>query len=110
MASPSSARLAPVFLSRAVIDFLEQIVVLPDERVVRLKAKRFFIRIASLGQLAFMLVGNGEVVERGGVSGIELGGAFPAIDRLFPQTTLRHLDAELHLLLGFTSLIGGPHG
>ena len=98
--------LATVFLRRAIIDFLEQVVVLPDERIVGVERERFFVRGARLGQLTFVLVGDGEVVERGGVSGIELGGAFPAIDRLFPQTTLRHLDAELHLLFGLTSLVG----
>ena len=38
--------------------------------------------------------------------GIELGGAFPAVDRLFPQTPLRYLDAEFDLFLGLTPLLG----
>ena len=99
-------RLTPVFLCRAVIDFLEQVVVLPNERIVGFELEGFFVGLSRLCQLTFVLVGHGEVIERCGVGWIKLGGVFPTVDRLFPQTLLRDLDPELHLLLGLTPLVG----
>ena len=53
-----------------------------------------------------MLVGDREIVESGGIGRIELGGAFPAIDRLSPESALRDLNAEFDLLLGLVALSG----
>ena len=50
------ARLLSVLASRAVIDFLEQLVVLFDERVVRLELERLLVGGARLVELAFVLV------------------------------------------------------
>src|SRR5204863_1025519 len=66
--SPDRDRLLLVFgLGRAVIDFLEQIVVLTNLRVVRLYRQGFLVRLACLVELALVLVSNAEVVVRRGV-------------------------------------------
>src|SRR5687767_2866961 len=98
--SATAARLLTVFASRAVIDFPEQLVVLFDERVVGLELESLFVRAPGLCQFAFVLVGDGEVVQSGGVAGIDLRRAFPSVDRFAPQTPLRDGDAEFDLLLG----------
>ena len=46
-----------------------------------------------------MLVGDGEVVERGGVGRVDFDRPLPAVDRLAPETALRDVDAELRLCL-----------
>ena len=51
-----------------------------------------------------MLIRDREVVECRGVGRIQLGGAFPAVNRLSPQSALRDLNPEFDLLLG---LVGG---
>ena len=106
--APTSARsrLPTVFLRGAVIDFLEEIKILPNHRVVRVELESLLVSRAGLVQLSFVLVGDSQVVEGGGVGRIDLGGAFPAIDRLPPQSPLRDLDAELDLFLGIAPLIG----
>src|SRR5512138_3419696 len=74
-ARPASASLASVFLlSHAVIDFLEQIVVLADLRVVRLELQRLVVRLARLVEQAFVFVRDREIVVGGGVLRIELDG------------------------------------
>src|SRR5262249_856256 len=52
-ASRSAPRLLASLACRAVIDFLEQLVVLLDHRVVRLEFERLLIRGARLGEIAF---------------------------------------------------------
>ena len=104
------AKAADRLSEHAVIDFLEQVVVLPDERIVGLERERLLVRGSGLRQLTLVLVGHREVVERCGVGGIELGGAFPAVDRLMPEPALRHLDAEFDLFLGIASLVGPQAG
>ena len=83
--SATAARLLSVRASRAVLDFLEQFVVLLDERVVRLELERRLAGGERLVEVAFVLVRDGEVVVRGGVGGINLRRALPAINRLAPQ-------------------------
>ena len=78
-ARPPSTRLRLVFLlSRAVIDFFEELVVLTDLRIVRLERQRLLVGLARLVELPFVFVGNGQVVERRGVGRIELDGLFPS--------------------------------
>src|SRR5262249_8753279 len=104
---PASASLAFVLLLRhAVIDFLEQIVVLPDLRVVRIEFQRFVVRLPGLFELPFVLVRNRQVVVRRGVLRVEFDGFFPAIDRFTPQPALRDVDAEIHLGTGFFAAVG----
>src|SRR5688572_10344202 len=54
-------------LAGAVIDFLEQLEVLTNLNIIRLEVERFFVSLARFVQLSFVLVGNGEIVVRGGV-------------------------------------------
>src|SRR5918996_3057444 len=96
----TAARLLSVRASRAVIDFLEQFVVLFDERVVRLELQRLLVRRASLVELAFVFVRNRQIIVRRRVGGINLRGALPAVDRLAPQPALRNGNTEFDLLLG----------
>src|SRR2546422_784194 len=106
-AAPATARLLFVFrLNRAVIDFLEQIVVLANLRVVRIERQRFFVRPARLVELSLVLVGDAEVVEGRGVFRVELDGLFPAVNGLAPEPPLGDVDAELHLLPSVGSAVG----
>ena len=90
----ASLRLFFVF-NRAVIDFLEEIVVLPDLDVLGLERDGLFVRLPCFVELAFVLVCDGEIVERRCVGRIELDSPLPAVDRFPPQTTLGDIDAEL---------------
>src|SRR5687768_13310972 len=93
--------------SRAVIDFLEEFVILFDERVIRLELQRLLVGGAGLIKLAFVLVGNRQVVVRGGVGRINLRRAFPAVNRLAPQAARRDGNTEFDLLLGVAARVGG---
>src|SRR5678815_1381769 len=87
-----------ILASRPVIDFLEELVVLFDQRVIRLQLQRLFIRDPRLFEIAFMFVRDGKVVERLRVFGIDLYSPLPPVYRLAPQTPLCDRDAELDLL------------
>src|SRR5436190_21781118 len=78
-----------ILASRPIIDFLEKLVVLFDQRVVRLDFERFLVRDARLFEVAFVLVSNRQVVERLRVLRVDLRGALPAVDGFAPQAALR---------------------
>src|SRR3970282_1479528 len=101
----TAARLL-VSASRAVIDFLEQFVVLFDERVVGLELQRLLVRRARLVQFSFVLVRDRQIIVRRRVRGINLRRALPAVDGLAPRAALRHGNAEFHLLLGVAAGVG----
>src|SRR5262245_46230919 len=82
---------------RPVIDFLEQLVVLTDLSVVRIELEGTLVRLAGFVELTFVLVRNRQVVERGGVRGVDLGCFFPAVDGFAPEAALRDVDAEFDL-------------
>src|SRR5215831_4757636 len=104
---PTSASLAFVLLlSHAVIDFLEEVVVLPDLGIVWFERKRFVVRLAGLFELAFVFVCNRQIVVGGRVTRVQFDRLLPAIDRLTPQTTLGDVDAEIHLRTGLVAFVG----
>src|SRR6185503_2511363 len=105
-ASVASAPLLFFALAGPVIDFLEQLVVLADLRVVRVQFERFLVGLSGLVELPFVLVGNRQVVVGGDVGRVELGGLLPAIDGFAPQTALRDADAELDLRTGVAARVG----
>src|SRR5207249_4992932 len=86
--------------SRAVIDFLEELVVLLDRGVGGRELQRLLVRPTGLVQLAFVFVSNSEVIVRFGVARIDLDGALPTIDCLTPEAACGHCDTKLNLLLG----------
>src|SRR5438477_2043112 len=79
--------------ARAVIDFLEELEVLTNLRVIGLEVERFFVSLARFVELAFVLVGDREVVMGGGVRRIDLDRLFPPVDGFAPETPLRDVDA-----------------
>src|SRR6202035_4703594 len=81
----------------AVIDFLEEVVVLANLRVVGLQRQRLVVRPAGLVQLPLVLVSDREIVVSLGVFRIELDGFFPAVDGFTPQAPLGDVDAEVNL-------------
>src|SRR5262249_60894722 len=85
----ASASLRSFFCTRAVIDFLEQLVVLADLRIVRIELDRFFVRFAGLVELTLVLVRDREVVVGGGVRLVELDRLLPAVDRFAPEAAHR---------------------
>src|SRR5713101_8228142 len=106
-AAATSRRLLEVFAGAGpVIDFLEQLEVLSDVGVVGIERERLLVSLPGLGELPFVLVRNREIVERGGVGGIDLDGALPPIDRLTPEALLRDVDAEVDLRLGVGACVG----
>src|SRR5437899_4500567 len=107
MAAAKSRRLLDVFAGAGpVIDFLEQLEVLSDVGVLRIERERLLVGFARLGELPFVLVGDGEIVERGRVRGIDLDGALPSIDGLAPEPFLRDVDAEVNLRLRLGAGVG----
>src|SRR5437762_4734398 len=92
--------------SRAVIDFLEKLVILFDQRVVRFDLERFLVRDARLFEVAFVLVGNRKIVERLGILRVDLHRALPAVDGFTPETALRDGDAEFDLFLRVRPRVG----
>src|SRR5882757_2787394 len=70
--------------ARAVIDFLEELKVLPNLHVVGLEVERLFVSLARFIELALVLVGDGEVVVRGGVRGVDFDRLLPAVDGFAP--------------------------
>src|SRR5258705_7853911 len=95
-----------ILTSRPVIDFLEELVVLFDQRVVRLDFERLFIRDARFFQVAFVFVRAREVVVRFRVLRVDLRGALPAVDGFTPEAALRDRDPEFDLFLGVRPRIG----
>src|SRR6476469_3025588 len=95
-AAPSS--LLFLALTRPVIDFLEQLVVLTNMGVVRLDLERPLVRLPRLVELPFVFIGNRKVIEGGRIARIDLGGPFPPVDRFAPEAALRDVDAEIDLL------------
>src|SRR5262245_48472339 len=94
--------LRSVFLrgARSIIDFLEQLVVLLDLSVVRFERQRLFVGLASLIELAFVLVGNGQIVPCRGIGGVDFDGLLPPVDGLAPKSALGDVDPEFDLRLG----------
>src|SRR3954465_13611008 len=101
----SRTRLAIVAALRAVIDFLEQIVVLSNQDVLRIECDGFFVRLARVLESPFVLVSNPQVVPGSRVSGIGFRGLLPAVHGFFPEAVLRDLDAEVHLRLRARSCV-----
>src|SRR2546428_13208514 len=102
----ASANLRFVFSrTRAVIDFLEELVVLSHLRVVRVEFERLLVRLARLFELALVLVGNREIVERGGVGRVDFTRFFQAVVRLEPKAALAPVDYDLSLCFPFASLV-----
>src|SRR5712691_7014100 len=69
-ARPTKANLLALRIgarARAVIDFLEELKILPDLNVVGVEFERFFVRLAGLVELPFVFVRDSEVVVGGGV-------------------------------------------
>src|SRR6185436_5748360 len=97
LTTASRARLAIVAALRAVIDFFEEIVVLANQNVFGIEGERLLIRLARVVETPFVLVTDPEIVPGRGVARIDLGRLFEAVDRLFPETVLRHLVSEVHL-------------
>src|SRR5437762_1261452 len=96
----ASARLAAAAASRAVIDFLEELVVLADELVVWLELERPLVGFSRLLELAFVFVGDSQVVESSRVVRIDLRGLLPTVNRLPPEPLLRDGNAELDVFPG----------
>ena len=67
-----------VLLSGPIIDFLEELVVLANLRIVRIDLERFLVGLARLVELPFVFVADGEVVEGGDVVRVDLGRPFPS--------------------------------
>src|ERR1043166_8296208 len=94
-AAPARTNLLAAAALRTVIDFFEEIVVLPDHQVLRIQLQRFLVCLLRVVELPLVLVGDREIVPRGRVRRIELHRLLPAIERFVPETVLRDLDAEL---------------
>src|SRR5262245_33434610 len=92
--------------TRAVIDFLEELVVLSHLRIVRVELECLLVRLARLFELALVLVRDRQIVVRRGVGRIDLDRLFPAVDGFPPEAALRDVDAELDLGLGVASRVG----
>src|SRR5438132_10460788 len=98
MAAAKSQRLLDVFAGAGpVIDFLEQLEVLSDVGVLRIERERLLVGFPRFGELPFVLVSNGEIVERGRARGIDLDGALPSIDGFAPEPLLGDVDAAVNL-------------
>src|SRR5262245_31041869 len=85
--------------ARSIIDFLEQLVVLLDLRVVRFERQRLVVGLAGLIELSFVLVGDGQIVPRRSVSGVDFDRLLPPVNGLAPESALRDVDPELDLRL-----------
>jgi hypothetical protein len=66
---------------------------------VRIEFQGLVVGLAGFVELAFVLVGNREIVVGGGVVGIDLDGALPAVQRFPPELLLGREDPELDLRL-----------
>src|SRR4051794_9216139 len=59
---PSSTRLTIVATLRAVIDFFEEVVILPDQHVLRFERDRLVVCLPGFFELSLVLVRNRQVV------------------------------------------------
>ena len=75
----------PVLAFFALVGLAEQLVVLPDVLAAGFELEGVLVGVERLLEPAGPLVGDGEIVERLVVVGIEDGRALPAVDRLLPQ-------------------------
>src|SRR5690349_13641395 len=73
---------------RPIIDFLEQLVVLSNLRVVGRQFERLLVGLARFVQLSLVLVRDRQVVVRLRVGRIKLDGFFPAVNRFAPEAAL----------------------
>src|SRR4029450_1853543 len=81
-------RLAIVAALRAVIDFFEEVVVLPNQRVLRIERDRLLVGLARIVETSLVFVANAEIVPGRGVARIDFHRLLPAVGRFFPQTVL----------------------
>src|SRR5262245_27168792 len=75
--------------TRSIIDFLEELEVLPDLSVVRFEREGLFVRFASFVELTLVLIRHCKVVEGCCVGRVDLDGPFPTVDGLAPEPALR---------------------
>src|ERR1700687_2948602 len=80
------------FDARSIIDFLEEVVVLLDLRVLRVERERLFVGCSCLDELSFVFVCHGQIVESGRVRRVDLDRLLPSVDGLAPQTSLGYVD------------------
>src|SRR5688572_6089313 len=102
-----SARLLALLVggTRAVINFLEELKILSNLKIIGLEFERFFVRLARFIELTFVLVCDREIVEGGRVRRIDFNRLFPAVDGFAPKASLRHADPERHLLFRVAACI-----
>ena len=91
---------------RAVIDFFEQIVVLPDHARCSDRARAPSRTPSAPCRTALVLVGDREVVPGGGVGRIDLDRLLPAVDGFAPEPFCATLIAELDLRLRVAARVG----
>src|SRR5437879_5773249 len=84
-AAPANLVIVFLRLTGAIIDFLKELVILSDLRVAGLELEGSFVGFSGFVELPFVLIGDGEVVERRRISGVELDGFFPPVDGFAPQ-------------------------
>src|SRR6516165_809312 len=84
LTASASARLMTAAAVRAVIDFLEELVILANELVVGLQLERALVCFARLLELALVLVGHRQVVEGRRMVGVDLVGLLPTVKRFPP--------------------------
>lgn len=80
-------------------EFCIPAVVFLDVLVLPVKTQSFAILLRCLVELSIRLAGNGEIVVRHGVGGIQVDGTLEAEHRLAPEVHLRHLHAKRILRL-----------
>jgi hypothetical protein len=80
-----------------VIGLSEKVVVLLDLTLPRLQLQGLLVRLARTGEVALLLAGHRQVVQRGGVPWVQLHGLLETEAGLSPEALLRDLDAEAHL-------------
>src|SRR5262245_30495102 len=105
LTASASARLMTAAAVRAVIDFLEELVILANELVVGLELERPLVRFPCLLELTLVLVGDRQVVEGRRVVRVDLRGLLPTVNRLPPETSLRDRNSELDVLLRLVSRV-----
>src|SRR4029453_16393745 len=105
-AASATTRLLVATTVLAVIELSELVVVVLDERVVRLELQGLFVRFARFLEAAELLVADAEVVPRRRVRRIDLDRPLPLRRRVTPEILLGDLDAVLDVLLGFRPLVG----
>src|SRR5437899_7445010 len=92
--------------ARPVIDFLEELEVLLNLRVVWFELDGFLVGLPRFVELAFVLVRDRQIVVGGGVGRVEFGRFFPAVDGFAPEPALGHVDPEFDLRLRVGARVG----